>query len=324
VLDGQLVVDLWGGWADRLSEKPWKRDSLQLVFSGTKGFVAVCILMLIERGQLELDGPVSRYWPEFGGRGKSGIRVQEVVSHRARLPAVRARLTEADLVDPERIAALLADQVPESDRSGALMYHALTFGWLCQELVRRVDGRTIGRFFAEEVATPLRPELWIGLPAEEEHLVTKLRYGSKWGLSPGASPQRKAQDALLALIYDNPPILPIDDVPWNTRAFHAAEIPGGGAIGTARAIARLCECLARGGGIDDVRILAPQTIEVGRTQLAYGADPFAGGPIAFGVGFQLQTDSRHLGPPPDAFGHDGAGGSVHAAWPHIGPACRMP
>jgi hypothetical protein len=107
------------------------------------------------------------------------------------------------------------------------------------------------------VATPLRLELWIGLPAEEEHLVTKLQYGSKWGLSPGASPQPKAQDALLASICDNPPIFPIDDVPWNTRTFHAAEIPGGGAIGTARAIARLDGCLARGGEIDDVRILAP-------------------------------------------------------------------
>jgi CubicO group peptidase (beta-lactamase class C family) len=104
-------------------------------------------------------------------------------------------------------------------------------------------------------------------------------------------------------------------VPWNTRAFHAAEIPGGGAIGTARAIARLYGCLARGGEVDDVRTLAPQTIEVGRTQLAHGADPFAGGPIAFGVGVQLQTDSRHLGPSLDAFGHDGAGGSVQAAWP---------
>jgi CubicO group peptidase (beta-lactamase class C family) len=241
--------------------------------------------------------------------------VHELVSHRARLPAVRAPLGEADLLDPERVAALLADQEQERDPRAALMYHALTYGWLCGELIRRVDGRTVGRFFAQEVATPLGLELWLGLPAAEEHRVTTSQYGPRWGLSHGASPQRKAQDELLALIYDNPPIFPIDRLPWNTRAFRAAEIPGAGAIGTARSIARLYGCLARGGEIDGVRILAPQTIELGRTRLAHGTDPFGGGPIAFGVGFQLQTDSRHLGPPADAFGHDGAGGSVHAAWP---------
>jgi Beta-lactamase len=244
-------------WADRLSGKPWKRDSLQLAFLRDQG---------VRRGvHLDADRTGAARARRSGEQGLARIRRSGKERYPrarggltpARLPAVRARLTEADLVDPERIAALLADQEPESDPRGALMYHALTFGWLCGELVRRVDGRTIGRFFAEEVATPLRLELWIGLPAEEEHLVTKLQYGSKWGLSPGASPQPKAQDALLASICDNPPIFPIDDVPWNTRTFHAAEIPGGGAIGTARAIARLDGCLARGGEIDDVRILAP-------------------------------------------------------------------
>jgi CubicO group peptidase (beta-lactamase class C family) len=315
VVDGEPVVDLWGGVADQSTERPWRRDTLQLVFSGTKGFVAVCLLLLVERGDLDLDAAVSRYWPEFAANGKDRVRVRDVVSHTARLPAVRTPLVERDMTDPQWLAALLAGQEQERDPRAAFIYHGMTFGWLCGELIRRVDGRTLGRFFAEEIAAPLELDVWIGLPAEHEQRVSRLHYGPRWGLNPIAAPERREHDELLGLIWDNPPIFPPDHIPWNTRAFHAAEIGAAGAIGTARSIARLYGCLARGGEIDGVRILAPETIELGRTQLSGGHDPLSDQPMAFGIGFQLQTERPRFGAPHDAFGHDGAGGSIHCAWP---------
>ena len=151
--NGEPVVDLWGGIADRASGRPWREDTLQLIYSGTKGLVALCVLMLIDRGKLRLDDPVNRHWPEFG---KPEILVRHIVSHTARLPGIDTPITVADLHDDRRMAAILAAQAPNPDPRAALCYHALTYGWLCGELVRRVDGRSVGRFFAEEVAGPLR------------------------------------------------------------------------------------------------------------------------------------------------------------------------
>jgi CubicO group peptidase (beta-lactamase class C family) len=315
VLDGETVVDLWGGLADRETGRPWESDTLQVVFSGTKGFVAVCLLILIERGELDLQRPVADYWPEFGAAGKAGILVEDVVCHRARLPAISTPLTTADLVDDVAMAERLAKQHPSCDPRAAFVYHALTFGWLCGEIVRRIDGRSVGRLFAEEVAEPLELEIWIGLPSELEPRVATLRHADTWGSHPQFSDPALRNDPLLASIRDNPPVLDAEQLPFNTRGYHAAEIPGAGGIGTARSIARLYGCLARGGEIDGIRLLAEDTVALGRQELARGHDPFIHNPMAFGVGFQLQTELRHLGPPASAFGHNGAGGSTHAAWP---------
>ncbi len=180
-LDGQPVVDLWGGVADAESARPWRRDTLQLIFSGTKGLVALCVLMLVDRGQLDPDAPVARYWPEFAAEGKGDVRVSELTSHQARLPGFRTRIAEDELVDDVRLGALLAAQPMESDPRALSCYHPLSYGWLCGELVRRVDGRSVGRFFAEEVASPLGLDVWIGLPAELEGRVSTLRYADDWG-----------------------------------------------------------------------------------------------------------------------------------------------
>ena len=264
-LDGKPVVDLWGGIADPASSTPWREDTLQVVFSGTKGFVALCMLMLIERGQLDLDQPVARYWPEFGGAGKEGVLVRHVVSHQAGLPGFRERVSHEDLVDDRRMAALLAAQAPFWPPGEHVCYHGVTYGWLCGELVRRVDGRSIGTFFAEEVAGPLGLELWIGLPEEQESRVSVLA-GS---LAPAPEPVQGFEEAA-RLIAGNPPLFEGLPAHWNSRAYHAAEIPGAGAIGTARSIARLYGCLACGGELDGVRLLRPETIELGRTCLVAG------------------------------------------------------
>ncbi|HEV7941466.1 MAG TPA: serine hydrolase domain-containing protein [Solirubrobacteraceae bacterium] len=315
-LDGLPVVDLWGGVADSAANRPWQQDTLQIIFSGTKGLAALCVTMLIDRGLLKLEDPVCSHWPEFAAGGKQAITVAEIVSHRGRLPGLRTPVDEQDVLDPEKMVALLAGQAQESDPRAQVVYHPLTYGWLCGELVRRVDGRSIGRFFAEEVAGPLGLEVWIGLPADIEERVAMLQYGPNWGQSPSARPNAFQGDDLGAAIWENPSLFPPGEPSfWNTRPLHATEMPGANGIGAARSIARLYGALACGGELDDVRIVSEEALTLARTQLSHGTDPFMGDQLAFGVGFMVQSEDAPLGPAKVAFGHNGAGGSCHGAWP---------
>jgi CubicO group peptidase (beta-lactamase class C family) len=314
-VDGRLVVDIWGGLADRATGRLWEEETLQLLFSGTKAFVALCLLMLVDRGRLELDRPVADYWPEFAAEGKGSILVQEALSHRARLPGIRDALSEAELLDPVAMASRIAAERAWTDPRAAFVYHALTFGWICAELLRRIDGRSVGRFFAEEVADPLELELWIGLPPELEGRTSTLTLADNWGNSPTTDPRLVTEeDPLFRSIWANPPLFSTP-LAWNKPAWHQAEIPAGGGIGSARSIAKLYGCLARGGELDGVRLLSERTLGLGRRELARGQEPFTDKVMVFGAGFQLQTPQHHLGPPRLAFGHDGAGGSMHGAWP---------
>jgi CubicO group peptidase (beta-lactamase class C family) len=314
-LRGEPIVDLWGGAADAAAGRPWRADTLQLIFSGTKGLVGLCMAMLVERGRLRLDDPVARHWPEFAAAGKEAITVAEVVSHRARLPGVRVAIGEQDLLDPQRMAALLAAQAPEPDPHLAFIYHPLTYGWLCGELVRRVDGRSVGRFLSEEVADPLGLELWLGLPEQLEPRVSTLRCEAGWGEAMAARFDAFADDPVWASINHNPELFGFDEMPWNRRAWHEAEIAGANAIGTARSIARLYGVLACGGALDGVRLLSADALAQATAPLASGTHPYTGERMSFGIGFELQTADARLGPIAHGFGHSGAGGSVHGAWP---------
>ena len=310
---GEVVADLWGGVADAKTGRPWRDDTLQLVFSGTKGLVGVALLLLADRGTVDPSAPVATYWPEFGAAGKHGLTVREAASHQARLPGIDTPLTEAEVLDDVRMAALLASQPPDGDPRAAA-YHPLTYGWLCGEVVRRADGRSIGTFFDEEVATPLGLEIWIGLPESLEDRVSTLTYAANWAGDVGIE-EDFARDELLSRVYANPRLFPTTHIPWNTREFHAAEIPGANAIGTARSIARLYGCLANGGEIGGTRLFSARAIEDATRCLVRRQDPLLDEPCAYGLGFELQTEIRPLGPPGDAFGYTGAGGSCHGAWP---------
>jgi CubicO group peptidase (beta-lactamase class C family) len=192
-----------------------------------------------------------------------------------------------------------------------LAYHALTFGWICDGLIRRVDGRSTGAFFADEVAGPLGLELWIGLPPGQEHRVARLHRAAGYAptfLGEGPEPLMRA---LYGSLLD-------DDVSWNDPALREAEVPAANAVGTPRSIARLYACLARGGELDGVRLLAPETVRLGRRELSRGLCAVTRRPYAFGTGFELQTELGPLGPPPAAFGHTGSGGSAHGVWPDEG------
>ena len=276
VVDGELVFDIDDGPAD-----------LHLIFSGTKGLVAICMLMLIDRGLLDLDAPV-----------RDDVLVRHVVSHTAGLPGLRDGFAAADLLDGARMREAVAREPPFWPPGERLAYHAFTYGWLCDELVRRVDGRSVGRFFADEVAEPLDLELWIGLPPEQEHRVARLVR------APDYAPTVPEDEPLVRALYGD---LLDGTFPWNDPAFHAAEIPGANAIGTPRSIARLY------GSLD--RVLSPDALRLGRTELSRGVCAVTRRAYAFGVGFELQTELCTLGPPPDAFGHTGSGGSRHGAWP---------
>jgi CubicO group peptidase (beta-lactamase class C family) len=303
VRDGEPVVDLWGGIADRATARPWAADTLQILFSGTKGLVAACVLLLMGRGQLTLESPVARYWPEFAAAGKSGVLVRDIVSHAAGLPGLDVPVTWREATDTRRMAALLARQPRSADPRATRTYHAVTFGWLCGEVVRRVDGRGIGQFFAEEIARPLGLELWIGLPAELEPRMSTVELAPAWA---SATDARLALDPLRRAV-GNPPRYQPESFPWNEPDWHAAEVPSSNGIGTARSVARFYACLGQ--------LLSPATLRLGTTVLSRRYDPLLERPTSFGVGFQLQTDALALGPVPDAFGHGGAGGSVHGRWP---------
>lgn len=303
--DGQLVVDLWGGQAR--PDTAWVEDTVQLIFSGTKGLAAAAVLLLVERGVVALEAPLSKYWPEFGAAGKEAITVAEVLSHQARLPGTD--FSKVDLLDHDAVAAQLAAQAPSDDPRAAFMYHATTWGWLLDELVRRTDGRSMGAFFADEFATPLGLEVWIGLPE---------------ALHPRASTMVAADGVLadpvevdpLRQLLRNPLLVPSADEIWNSAEYRSAGLAAVGAFATARGMARFYASLL--GEVDGVRVVRPETVELGRREIRRGIEPFWGSEMAYGAGFELKTAAAHLGAPADTFGHAGAGGSRHGAWPSRG------
>ncbi|MDC9822743.1 serine hydrolase [Devosia sp. ZB163] len=313
--EGKLVVDLWGGAA--APGTPWAADTLQVIYSGTKGLMAACVLKLVERGQLDLNDPVADYWPEFAQAGKGRVLVRHVTSHTAGLPGVHAPLTADDYTDYEKMEALLAAQPLVQDPNGYRCYHPVTIGWLVGALVRRIDGRTIGSFFADEIAAPLGLEAYIGLPEALEPRVGRIELGE--GMLPfdEAFSDAQRQDPVFASAWGNPPLFP-QELAWNTRAYHAAEIAGAGGIADARSMARFYGCMAAGGSVDGVTVLRPETVALGRSEHSRFMDPYIAEAMAFGVCWALQTPQGRFGPAPDAFGHSGAGGSIHGGWPTEG------
>jgi CubicO group peptidase (beta-lactamase class C family) len=313
-VEGRPVVDLFAGHADPGRSRPWSRDTIVHLYSTTKGMAALCLHRLLERGALELDAPVARYWPEFAAEGKGEIPVRWVLSHRAGLQALRAPLPAEALYDGDAMAAALAAAAPCLP-PGQLGYHPMTFGWLVGELVRRSDGRSLGRFFREEIAEPLGADLHIGLgPAEEKRCadITDLEpppeFVAAFAAAPGGEPP------LVLLAFANPS----GTGDHNCAAHRRAEIPAINGHGSAAALAQIYGALACGGEQGGVRVLSRAAIELARTPQAEGVDPLLGIPLRMGLGYwisQPETAGYGFGPHPGAFGHPGAGGSLGFADP---------
>jgi CubicO group peptidase (beta-lactamase class C family) len=313
-LDGVRVVDCWGGHADRARTRPFGADTIVSVASTTKGMVALCAHMLAERGKLDLDAPVARYWPEFAAAGKQDIPVRWLLSHRAGLPAIRPSLPAAALFDWTAMTAAIAETAPwwtPGERHG---YHAITYGHLVGEVIRRVDGRSVGAFLRDEVTGPLRADFFIAVPEETDGRVAEV-------LPPPPPGEPTIWDTLLAdpesvsgRTFLNPP-RPLGLV--NTRAWRAAEIPAANGHTSARGVARIYAALARGGELDGVRLLAPATIERAIEEQSRGRDAVLTLPTRFATGFMLGMPGGifNCGPGRHTFGHPGHGGSIGFADP---------
>ncbi len=309
-LDGELVVDLWGGFADAARTRPWERDTVVNVFSTTKAMTALCAHVLADRGRLDLAAPVARSWPEFAQAGKEALPVHYVLSHRAGLAALRPPLPTQALYDWDRMTSVLAAERPWWEPGSASGYHAMTFGFLVGELVRRADGRSLGRFFAEEVAEPLGADFHIGLPAREDARVAELVPPTAEEIAAAGQAGVVDPESLLGKVMGNPRLEPGEA---NRAAWRRAEIPAANGHGNARSVARVMAALACGGALGGVRLLREDALARAIAEQCLGPDLVLPIPMRWGLGFMLSHPGLPLGPNPRTFGHGGWGGSLGIA-----------
>jgi CubicO group peptidase (beta-lactamase class C family) len=325
-VDGSTVVDLWGGVADPATGREWDRDTIGVVWSCTKGAVALCAHMLVSRRQLDLDARVTDYWPEFGKNGKGDVTVRMLLSHQAGLAAIREPLPDGALTNWDLVCDLLANQEPLWEPGTRNGYHALTFGHLAGELVRRVTGRSVGTFFREEVAGPLGLDFWIGLPEEHEPRVAPT--------IPADAPASEEDvprffvkaltepTSIQGLVILNSGGLMVPGA-IDSREVHAAEIPAANGITNARGLAGMYRPLALGGEVGGLRLVDDATLaEMSRVAVATGRDATILYPTRFGLGFMKSIDNMADGGiensvllSEEAFGHAGMGGSLGFADP---------
>jgi CubicO group peptidase (beta-lactamase class C family) len=292
-VEGRTVVDLWGGWADAARSRPWERDTIVLVASTTKGLTGLCGNMLIDRGLLDPQAPVARYWPEFAQNGKDGVLVAHLFDHRAGLPDMPRHIPASDW---DAVVGALAAEAPHWEPGTAHFYHAVTYGYLIGEVIRRITGVSVGTFLQREVCGPLGVDAWIGVPVEFD-------------------------DRCAEVCGQGGPLATAD-----LRRF---EMPAANGHTNGRALARIFGALACGGDIDGLHLLSASTIEDALSTEVTG--PWIGfdealfepdGPIprsTFGLrfarGFMRSSEMSWMGPNPGAFGSAGSGGSIAIADP---------
>ena len=293
-IDGEMVVDLWGGWADEARTVPWTENTITNVFSTTKSMTSLAALVLVDRGELDLDATVARYWPEFAANGKAGIKVRHLLSHISGVSGWEQPITLEDMYDWDKSTALLAAQAPWWEPGTASGYHALNYGHLIGEVIRRITGQRLGEFFATQVAGPLGADFHIGLPPSEFHRVANVVP------PPAAEPMQLDPNSVAFKTMDQPDYAL--ESSWTT-GWRRADIGAANGHGNARSLARLQSAVACGGEVDGVRLLSPRTIDRIFEVQSNGIDLVIGIPSKWGVGYGLAPEGRVC-----AFG--GEGGSL--------------
>ncbi|MFF3205743.1 serine hydrolase domain-containing protein [Streptomyces sp. NPDC002962] len=317
-VDGAQVVDLWGGRADAAGTRAWERDTVVNVWSTSKGPTALCAHILADRGLLDLDAPVAAYWPEFGAAGKERVPVRHLLSHRAGLSGLREPHSLEQLYDWELTTARLAATEPWWEPGTRSGYHALTYGFLVGEVVRRVSGLLPGAFLEREVTGPLGVDFTIGLPEKEAGRVAELVHPPVASSSEQAAIFAQLAPAALAALTN--PVAGAKEA--NSPRWRAAEIPAANGHGTARAVAALYGIFAGRGVYGGRRVLSAEAAERVREGQGACRDLVLGAGFAheteIGLGLWLSGPNGSYGPNPRAFGHDGFGGSCGLADPEAG------
>ncbi len=306
-IDDKPLVDLWGGWSDEAKATPWQRDTIVNVWSTTKTMTNLCALILHDRGLLDVYEKVSTYWPEFAANGKEAIEVRHLLSHTSGVSGWAQPITLEDIYNREASTALLAAQAPWWEPGSASGYHAMNQGHLVGEVVRRVSGRTLGRFFAEDVAGPLGADFHIGLDPKE--------FGRVSNIIP--PPPLGAAIDFGALDPDGPAMKtftgPMSEASAaNTDAWRGAEIGAANGHGNARSVALVQSVVANGGSANGVQLLSPDTIKVIFDEQSNGVDLVLGIPLRFGIGYGLPepTTLPYLPDDPGICFWGGYGGSM--------------
>ncbi|HET8944688.1 MAG TPA: serine hydrolase domain-containing protein [Dehalococcoidia bacterium] len=317
MVDGEMVVDLWGGHADAARTRPWERDTIVNTFSTTKGIVATCAHRLVDQGKLDIDAPVAQYWPEFAQAGKDKIPVRYLLSHQAGLPAPRNFLPPGAGYVWEPLRDALAEAEPWWEPGTRHGYHAVTFGHLVGEVIRRVSGMSVGQYFRKEIAEPFGIDFMIGFGPEEDARTAEI--------IPAPMPALDSNNPLTKVFMDPNSMnfrafmismdTILDSGYMNKREWRAAEIPAANGHGNARALARLYGALARGGEVDGFRVLSEATIEAATEEQAYGEDAIIMLPSRMGLGYMLDIPEMQISPSGRLFGHAGMGGSFGYADP---------
>ena len=324
-IDGKTVVDLWGGVADLTTGRGWDKDSKVVVWSSTKGATALCAHILADRGELDLDAPVAKYWPEFGNNGKETIPVRMLLNHQAGIAAIREPLPVGAFLDWERMTSALATETPWWEPGTRNGYHAFTFGWLVGEVVKRVSGQSLGTFFAEQVAKRNNIDFWIGLPEALEPSVAP-------DIPPAPPAPGEPVSPVFVVAMTQPESLQAkqimntggyfpDPSQFDSRAGHAAEVPAVNGVTNGRGLAAMYALLA--GGTKNSVVSEKQIARMAAVSSATGSDASLLLPTRFSLGYVKSIDNRRVSPSPDdsilmsedAFGHPGVGGSVGFADP---------
>jgi CubicO group peptidase (beta-lactamase class C family) len=318
VQDGKTVVDLWGGWKDAGRQREWQHDTIVCMMSVAKGITGLAFSLLVDRGLVDVNEPVAKYWPEFAANGKEKLPVRFVLDHRAGLPIVADPLWPGAIYDHQAICKALAAQAPLWEPGTVAAYHVHTQGYLLAEIIQRVTGKTVGRFLRDEIAEPLGADYMIGgLSSHDQARCAEVMPNMQARLFAA----REAEsDTLRSKAFVQNPAEPWP-VTLNSQNWRESEIASGNGHGNARGVARIYGAFARGGELDGVRLTRPASIAAMTTEQHNITELMQERPYHQALGILLNTPTAvYMGPNPRAFGHHGIGGSIGFADPdaHIG------